>query len=241
MILINIEKELKFHDGKKNLKIDLKIEEPCFLGITGPSGSGKTSFLRMVSGLTTPDSGKIEVCGNTWYSGKKKTNLHPSKRPIGYVPQEYTLFPHMTVRKNIEYAAANNKLVDELLDMVEMTNFHDSYPRGLSGGQKQRVALARALARGPEMVLMDEPFAAVDCRLKGKLSSSIKRIHERFNVPVFLVSHNREILDGLTEMSMVIESRNDGNYGRIERVGGFTSPEDVCALPLSLLPIFSGS
>jgi molybdate transport system ATP-binding protein len=241
MIEIHIEKELKFYDGIKNLKIDLEIEKPCFLGITGSSGSGKTSFLRMVSGLTTPDSGKIEVCGNTWYSGKKKINLHPSKRPIGYVPQEYTLFPHMTVRKNIEYAAVSSRLVDELLDMVEMRNFHDSYPRGLSGGQKQRVALARALAREPEMVLMDEPFAAVDCRLKGKLSNSIKRIHERFNVPVFLVSHNREILDGLAELHMEIESRKNGNYGRIERVGELTLPEEDSALPLSLIPLFSGS
>lgn len=240
MIQIDIEKKLKFYDGTKNLRINFKIEEPCFLGITGSSGTGKTSFLRMVSGLTNPDRGRIEVCEKTWYSHKKKINLHPSKRAIGYVPQEYTLFPNMTVRKNIEYAAEHMDIVDELLDMVEMINFRDSYPHGLSGGQKQRVALARALAREPEIVLMDEPFSAVDCRLKGKLSSSIKRIHEKFNIPVFLVSHNREILRGLTELNMVIESRKDGNYGSIERSGHTVPPEDS-SFPLSLLPLFSGS
>jgi molybdate transport system ATP-binding protein len=241
MIQIDIEKELKFSDGIKSLKINLKIEEPCFLGITGCSGTGKTSFLRMISGLTPPDRGTIEVCGRTWYSYTKKINLHPSKRPIGYVPQEYTLFPNMTVRKNVEYAATHSDLVDELLDMVEMSNFRDSYPRGLSGGQKQRVALARALAREPEVVLMDEPFTAVDCRLKGKLSRSIKRVHEKFNVPVFLVSHNREMLHGLSELNMVIESRENDNYGRIEKPGYSPAREEHCGLPLSLLPLFSGS
>ncbi len=240
MIRIDIEKKLKFSDGIKNLRINMNIEKPCFVGISGCSGTGKTSFLRMVSGLTRPDRGTIEVRGRTWYSHSQKINLHPSRRPIGYVPQEYTLFPNMTVRKNIEYAAARRELVDELLDMVEMRNFHDSYPQGLSGGQKQRVALARALAREPEVVLMDEPFSAVDCRLKGKLSGSIKRIRERFNIPVFLVSHNREILDGLAELNMVIESREEENYGRIERPGHDLHPEDS-SFPLFLLPLLSGS
>ncbi len=240
MIEIDIEKKLKFNEGRKSLRINLKIKEPSFVGVTGCSGAGKTSFLRMLSGLSTPDRGSIEVRGKTWYSSGKKINLHPSRRPVGYVPQEHSLFPNMTVRQNVEYAAARSELVDELLDMVEMINFQDSYPRGLSGGQKQRVALARALAREPEVVLMDEPFTAVDCRLKGKMSSSIKRIHERFRVPVFLVSHNRELLDGLAELNMVIENREDGNYGWIERPGHSVHPEDS-SLPLPLLPAFSGS
>lgn len=216
MITVDVQKKLRFSEGIKLLDISFEIDNNGFLGITGDSGIGKTTMLRMISGLTEPDRGIIRINNETWYDSDKNINLHANKRSIGYIPQEYNLFPNMTVRENVSYATADKKAVDELLDIVEMTGFEKCYPENLSGGQKQRVALARAIARKPEILLMDEPFSAADCKMKGKLCGAITKIYNEFNVAIFLVSHNKKTVNGLVNDIMVIKNGVEKNYGRMD-------------------------
>ncbi len=150
MIFINITKHLDTAEGSINAHFELTINDGEFLTLFGPSGAGKTTLLRMIAGLEQPDSGKIEVDGEVWFDSTKKINLPPQKRSIGFVFQDYALFPTMSVRENLLFAAQKSEQrhnVDELIELVELTALADRLPSTLSGGQKQRVALARALVR----------------------------------------------------------------------------------------------
>jgi molybdate transport system ATP-binding protein len=148
MISINISKKLFGANGELNLQFNSKIISQEFVTIYGPSGAGKTSMIRMLAGLLQPDNGTIQVDEDIWFDKNKKTNIKPQLRNIGIVFQEYSLFPNMTVRGNLEFALEKNQsknIVDELLQLTELEQLHDKKPGVLSGGQKQRVALARAL------------------------------------------------------------------------------------------------
>lgn len=193
MIEIDIIKPLYTADGIIDLKVNKQINRGDFLTLFGKSGSGKTTLLRILAGLETPKSGKIVVDKEIWFDSSKKINLSPQKRNVGFVFQDYALFPNMSVRKNLEFALKNKneiKKVDEILEIMEIENLSNMKPELLSGGQKQRVALARTLMTNPKMLLLDEPLSALDTTMRLKLQDELSLIHQKFNITSILVSHD---------------------------------------------------
>ncbi len=193
MIKINIKKTLNAADGKITLRVDKGIANGDFLTLFGKSGSGKTTLLRILAGLETPDSGQIIVDDEVWFDSEKKINLSPQKRNVGFVFQDYALFPNMSVRQNLEYALADKKegkKVDEILQIMEIENLSSMKPQNLSGGQKQRVAVARTLMTNPKMLLLDEPLSALDTTMRLKLQDELHAIHKKFGITSILVSHD---------------------------------------------------
>lgn len=204
--------------------IDLGIEKGDFLAILGPSGCGKTTLLRMLGGLETPNTGRIEI------EGKDVTRLGPEKRSTNMVFQGYGLFPHMSVRQNVAYGlrvrdtpdAELTLRVDEILALVQLTAFADRQPGSLSGGQQQRVALARALVVRPTVLLLDEPLAALDLRLRKDMQAELRRIHRSLGGTFVFVTHDQEEALSLANRVVVMEA------GRIVQQG---KPEDVYRNP----------
>ena len=193
MISIKLQKDLRSATGKMNLEFELHIREGAFATIYGASGSGKTSTLRMIAGLMAPESGMITFNDRIWYDDQQNINLPPQERNIGFVFQDYALFPHMTVRRNLEFAAGkgyNKHWVDQLIDRIELGELKHMRPSQLSGGQQQRVALARALVQRPDILLLDEPLSALDTRIRSKLQGFIRSIHDEFGITTLMVSHD---------------------------------------------------
>lgn len=192
MIEINIEKRLKTADGEITLKVDKEINSGDFLALFGKSGSGKTTLLRILSGLEKADSGKIVVDGEVWFDSQKKIDLPPQKRGVGFVFQDYALFPNMSVKQNMEFALkekSGNK-IDEILELMELKNLSNESPLNLSGGQKQRVAVARALMSSPKMLLLDEPLSALDFSMRLKLQDELSSVHKKFKITSILATHD---------------------------------------------------
>ena len=193
MIQINIIKPLHTAEGTINLTVNKEIQNGDFLTLFGKSGSGKTTLLRIIAGLETPQSGQIIVDGEIWFDSSKKINLTPQKRNVGFVFQDYALFPNMTIQQNLEFALDNKKelkRVKEILNIMEIENLANMKPENLSGGQKQRVALARTLMTNPKILLLDEPLSALDNSMRIKLQDELLAIHQRFNMTSILVSHD---------------------------------------------------
>lgn len=193
MIDLKIEKRLHAANGTMQLTLDTTIQRSSFTTIYGASGAGKTSILRMLAGLMNPDDGSISIDNKAWFDSSKKIQLSPQKRKIGYVFQDYALFPNMTVRENLEYALEkhqNDEEINKLIEITELGSLQDRKPQTLSGGQKQRVALARALVRRPDILLLDEPLAALDNKIRIKLQDHIKEVHREYNLTTILVSHD---------------------------------------------------
>lgn len=216
MIEIDIIKPLYTADGIINLKVNKKINKGDFLTLFGKSGSGKTTLLRILAGLETPKSGKIVVDKEIWFDSSKKINLSPQKRNVGFVFQDYALFPNMSVKKNLEFALKNKneiKKVDEILEIMEIKNLSNMKPELLSGGQKQRVALARTLMTNPKILLLDEPLSALDTTMRLKLQDELSLIHQKFNITSILVSHDISEVFKLSNRVFKI------NLGEIEEDG----------------------
>ena len=193
MIQINITKPLHTAEGTINLTVNKEIQNGDFLTLFGKSGSGKTTLLRIIAGLETPQSGQIIVDGEIWFDSSKNINLTPQKRNVGFVFQDYALFPNMTIQQNLEFALDNKKelkRVKEILNIMEIENLANMKPENLSGGQKQRVALARTLMTNPKILLLDEPLSALDNSMRIKLQDELLAIHQRFNMTSILVSHD---------------------------------------------------
>lgn len=190
MIRVAVTKHLCGAHGDFEMNLDLSVAARTIVAVTGASGSGKTTLLRMIAGLTRPDSGAITVDEEAWYDGARGICCPPQARRIGFVFQDAALFPTMTVRQNIAYAAEREGLVDDLIGVMELGNLADRLPATLSGGQKQRVALARAMAREPEILLLDEPFSALDHAITVKLHQALREVHRRYPVTTVLVSHD---------------------------------------------------
>lgn len=205
--------------GEISLNINFELGREVLV-LFGPSGSGKTSILRCLSGLLTPEQGFIELEGQVLFSSdgrRVKVNVPVHLRRIGFVFQDYALFPHMTVAENILYGCRNKAKRQEILQMfvekMDLKGLEGYYPRELSGGQKQRVAIARALAAEPRLLLLDEPFSALDKPVRQKLQSDLLKLQEEMEIPVILVTHDLEdaFIMG-TKLAVV-------NAGRIEQIG----------------------
>ena len=216
MIELNFTKALYTADGIINLKVNKEINKGDFLTLFGKSGSGKTTLLRILAGLETPKSGKIVVDKEIWFDSSKKINLAPQKRNVGFVFQDYALFPNMSVRKNLEFALRNKneiKKIDQILEIMEIENLSEMKPELLSGGQKQRVALARTLITNPKILLLDEPLSALDTTMRLKLQDELSLIHQKFNITSILVSHDISEVFKLSNRVFKI------NLGEIEEDG----------------------
>jgi len=193
MIEISLQKKLKSSSGDMILDVKLNIAKEKLVTLYGKSGAGKTSFLKIIAGLLNPDSGYIKVDNSIWLDTDKNLNLRPQKRNIGFVFQEYALFPNMTVKENLIFAMAkdqNKKIIQELIDIVDLGNLQNRKPNTLSGGQKQRVALARALVQKPQILMLDEPLSALDQEMRNKLQQYILEVHKEYKLTTILISHD---------------------------------------------------
>jgi molybdate transport system ATP-binding protein len=189
---LTLQKELRGAEGAIALDIATPLKSGELTVLFGKSGAGKSTILKMIAGLMEPECGKIVIEGETWFDSEKKINLPPQKRKVGFVFQDYALFPNMSVRKNLEYAldGKNDKKIEEILELTELTNLTNEMPQTLSGGQRQRVALARALVREPKILLLDEPLSALDYAMRGKLQDELLRIRRHLGLTTILVSHD---------------------------------------------------
>jgi sulfate transport system ATP-binding protein len=207
-------------------EVSLDVQQGSLTALLGPSGSGKSTLLRVIAGLERPDAGRVTI------SGEDATGVAPRKRGVGFVFQHYAAFKHMTVRGNIAFGLKIRKRpraevrarVDELLALVQLQPFADRYPSQLSGGQRQRMALARALAVEPKVLLLDEPFGALDTRVRGELREWLHRLHDEVRVTTVFVTHDQEEAMALADQIAVLHD------GRIEQVG---SPRELYDQPLT--------
>lgn len=210
--------------------ISVHIQSGELVALLGPSGSGKTSLLRVIAGLETTDVGDI------LFDGQSITNRHPKERNVGFVFQHYALFRHMTVFDNVAYGLKvrprksrpskqeiTNKVI-ELLQLVKLENYANRYPTQLSGGQRQRVALARALAVEPKVLLLDEPFGALDAKVRKELRRWLRKLHDEFHITSIFVTHDQEEALDVADRIVVM------NNGKIEQIG---SPDEVYTNPNS--------
>jgi molybdate transport system ATP-binding protein len=196
MISIDIEKKLKAYGGQQWLKVQRDFATGSVAKIYGPSGAGKTTFLKIIAGLTDPEKGTIKVDDKIWLDTSAKINFPPQKRMAGFVFQNYALFPNMTVQQHLEYATDDKIWIDRLLKIGKLETLTTHKPEHLSGGQQQRLAILRALAPKPELLLMDEPFSALDQKMKSALIADLKLIFSELAITVLIVSHNPAELDG---------------------------------------------
>ena len=216
MIEINVSKVLGSHREKMHLHLELKIQKGHFITLYGVSGAGKTSTLRLLSGLLVPDTGRILVNGIPWFDADKKINLSPQQRKVGYVFQDYALFPNMTVHQNLAFALRKGQkesIIGELTDLMELGDLLKRMPDTLSGGEKQRVALARALVQRPEILILDEPLSALDHKMRIKLQEHLLKVHATYDLTTILVSHNIGEIVKLSDRIYELEN------GRVIREG----------------------
>ncbi len=216
MIRIDARKQLLTADGPLELAIQADIAEGEFVTLFGKSGAGKTTLLRMLAGLTDPDAGTLVVGDETWFDAARAIRRTPQERKIGFVFQDYALFPNMSVRGNLEFALENQRErahVDELLALMELGALAQRRPSELSGGQRQRVALARAIARRPRILLLDEPLSALDADTRLRLQDELLKLHRAFKLTTLLVSHDLSEVFKLSDRVLAIE------HGRIVRQG----------------------
>lgn len=209
MIDLRLDKKLSAAQGPMTLQIDHRLEQHQFLAISGPSGSGKTTLLRILAGLARPDRGFLQVGDRVWMDTGKRLFLPPQKRDVGMVFQDYALFPNMTVGKNLHYALARGddpRVIDELIETMELEQLTDELPGTLSGGQQQRVALARALVRRPNLLLLDEPLSALDTDLRQRLQNYILRVHHQFGLTTILVSHDYSEISKMADQVWRLEN-----------------------------------
>jgi molybdenum ABC transporter ATP-binding protein len=174
----------------RRFELDVALEVGATVALVGPSGAGKTSVLRAVAGLVRPPRGRVSLDGETWLDSERGICLPPEERRVGLVFQEYALFPHLNVRRNVDYGARGR--VDELLERFRIAHLATVHPRELSGGERQRVALARALARDPEVLLLDEPLAALDAHTKATVRGELAELLRGLGLPTVLVTHDYE-------------------------------------------------
>ena len=222
MLDFHLLKALHTAAGPRTLDVALTLAPGELLALTGPSGAGKTTLLRLLAGLTPPDGGYLTAEGQDWYRQQPPRWLPPQRRPLGFVFQDYALFPNMTVRENLAFAAEGQAdkapLISRLLDMLELGELAARRPAQLSGGQQQRVALARTLARRPRLLLLDEPLSALDLPTRQRLQAVLGEVHQQLGLTTVLISHDPAEIARLATRVVELE------LGAVRRVGPPAAP-----------------
>ena len=233
MAYLEITELRKSYPGKEALSnISFKIEKGVVAGILGPSGSGKTTLLRAIAGLTVPDAGTISIAGETVNDSGKKIFVSPEKRNIGFVFQDYALWPNMSLEQHIDFVLRAKRipkekraaLIDHYLKMVCLEDRAKSYPGQLSGGEKQRAALARAISQEPRLLLLDEPFANLDQILRKELKKELTKLNKTLGTTIIYVTHNYLDIKDAADMIAVMKSGKMVQEGRAHEV--FKNPAD---------------
>lgn len=220
---------------RRQFNLDVQFSSPC--GVTvifGPSGSGKTTVLQCIAGLVSPDSGSISVAGESFYDSALKVNNPAQRRRVGYVFQDLALFPHMSVSRNVGFGVrANGKpkpqLIGEILERFRILDLAHHRPAEISGGEKQRVALARALVTQPRVLLLDEPFSALDDELKRGIISDLKQWLRDNPIPVLFVTHDREEARALGDRVVLFKDGRIAGEGAVQEAISSVQPAGVCA------------
>lgn len=225
IVVENVNKQFGDYVALEN--INLEVKTGSLVALLGPSGSGKSTLLRVIAGLESPDSGKI------FLTGKDATDQDVRDRNIGFVFQHYALFKHMNIRQNIGFGLEVRKIpkakiadrVEELLELIQLKGLGNRYPSQLSGGQRQRVSLARALAVQPSVLLLDEPFGALDAKVRKELRAWLRRLHDEVHVTSVFVTHDQEEAMEVSDQIVVM------NKGKIEQIGTPAEVYDNPATP----------
>lgn len=215
MISLQFKKKLSFSSSVGYLEIDQKISAEEFVVLFGKSGAGKTSFLKIVAGLINPEDGIIEVNKEVWFDKRNKINVSPQKRNIGFVFQDYALFPNMTIAENIKFAQdkKDKSIFNEIVEICGIRGLLDRKPNSLSGGQKQRIALARAVAKKPAILILDEPLSALDGETRLILQNELAEIHKTFKLTTIMVSHDIAEIAKLADRVLVLEEGKIKEHG----------------------------
>lgn len=216
----------RFGDFQAVDRVSLEVPSDSLVALLGPSGSGKSTLLRIMAGLEKPDRGQV------WIENEDATYRSVQERKIGFVFQHYALFKHLTVRQNIAFGLNIRKVpkhvikqkADELLDLIQLKGLGDRYPSQLSGGQRQRVALARALAAQPRTLLLDEPFGALDAKVRKELRTWLRDLHEKVHVTTIFVTHDQEEAMEVADKVVIM------NKGKVEQIG---TPAEIYDRPAS--------
>ncbi|HEX3806372.1 MAG TPA: ABC transporter ATP-binding protein [Gaiellaceae bacterium] len=221
----------RLHVPLRSFALELTLEVGGTVALVGPSGAGKTTVLRAVAGLARPTGGRIAIGEEAWLDAERGVDLPPDRRRVGLVFQDYALFPHLTVRGNVEYA--RRQRADEYLERFRIAHLADARPGELSGGEKQRVALARALAREPEVLLLDEPLSALDAHTRTTVRSELAELLTGLGIPVLLVTHDFEDAAALADTVGVLVD------GQLRQLG---PPNELVASPRdSFVASFTGA
>jgi len=219
------------HVPLRSFALDLTLAVEGTTALVGPSGAGKTTVLRTVAGLVRPERGRIAVDGAPWFDAERGLHLSPDRRRVGLVFQDYALFPHLSVRANVEYA--RRRSADDYLDRFRIAHLAETKPGELSGGEKQRVALARALARDPQVLLLDEPLAALDAHTRTTVRAELSELIAGLGIPVLLVTHDFEDAAALADTVGVLVD------GQLRQVG---APGELVGAPRdSFVAAFTGA
>jgi molybdate transport system ATP-binding protein len=213
--VIDVAIQLSLGDARRRFDLDVAFAtDAAFIALYGPSGAGKSLTLQALAGLQRPHGGHVRLNGRTLFDAAAGIHLPPEARGVGYLFQHYALFPHLSVRANIAFGLtswrrrlrpADAARVDALMDSFGLTALAASRPQTLSGGQQQRVALARALACNPQVLLLDEPFAALDTALRVELRGELKRVHARWGIPAVMVSHDADDVIALADRAYLVD------------------------------------
>jgi molybdate transport system ATP-binding protein len=237
MINVDVNRIIKSKKHNFHLNCAFKIKSGSFISIFGPSGAGKTTLIRIIAGLDKIDNGFINFDNTIWINTKQNINLNPQQRKVGMVFQNSALFPNMTSIQNLEYALTkgqSNQIIKELIEIIELKDILDKKPNQLSGGQQQKVALARALVQMPKVLLLDEPLSAIDDEMRLKLQDYILRVHKKYKLTTFLISHNvaevfklsdivlkinnGQLIKKGTPSQVLLDSKLSGKYKTIGRI-----------------------
>ncbi|EXI61562.1 molybdenum ABC transporter ATP-binding protein [Mannheimia granulomatis] len=216
MLKLNLTQQL----GEFTLNVDLTLPAKGVTAIFGRSGAGKSSLINAIAGLSTAQSGMIELNGRTLFDSQNRINIAPEKRNIGYVFQEPRLFPHYSVEKNLKYGYKRSDSKDflQITELLGITHLLNRYPAGLSGGEKQRVAIGRALLSSPDILLMDEPLSALDLPRKQELMDYLSKLAEQLDIPILYVSHSLEEIVRLADHLVLLENGKVVAFDTVENV-----------------------
>jgi len=221
--LLELDVIKQYRSRKRTVRVQAKatLDASKIVAIYGKSGVGKSTVLRMIAGLEQPDTGSVQFKGTTWFSSDEKVNLPIPQRKIGFVFQDFNLFPTMTVQQNLEYACTTGKwtdAIDALIDALDVRSLLPAHPSELSSGQQQRVAILRSLCQQPDVLLLDEPFSALDDDTIAELIRAIKHIHSVQHTAIVFVSHRKDVIFALAEEVLYLKP------GGVVSIG---SPEEL--------------